>query len=1242
MDYLIVNTSICAYQLWQIKLLYWSFKKVNQSGKFILLVCDDVGHHQENKDFNIKYEDFLLNKDIEMITLPDWAEEWKNKYNDWYGGIPNKYKSVEWLCETNYFNFKDSDKLLFVDPDMCFVKKIEFNDLKDGEIIGQKFPHQQDIFRKYLNFFPDYPEFSDFIKSEGIMYPFCINFLTLKKIYQKYTFYSELIRRRTKEWISEMHALDFSCKSESLSIKLIEDLGTCLAWYSEDRKVIGNILHYPNEIKDKTNKKNLFFKQEYTYKNDKNIDLSLTKYPIDNLLTLNLTQSNTDYLYYLKWNFSEILKDYNGENGYLIITLWPGGFNNLRMSYELGMAIAYLTNRKLVLPPKYTIYSPLYQAYEKNKDESGIEDYFQLEETGVKVLTFKEFCEIKNLKEDIDLVKGMSKLLNYDCVKNVLNFEKVVPPKNFLKNRPYINSKDYFTNEEFIFLDKNLLGDSEQTIYTSFDLEIKKLVSKYARYKTELFDIAWQYINKLKDKSYYAIHIRRNDHQYKHLAVSAETVLENIKDIIPNGAKLYIATDHKDKNFFNLFKEKYDIYFYDDLVSALEHKYSNIISNWIPIIEQLICTRAIKFIGNDLSTLSSLVYKMRGFMNDIEDKNYYINTEKFQESKQCKFIEDQKYIANWARYYKDSWDFNKEKIFVSIASFCDTDVINTIKSLIDEAFDPERVHIGLHLQDNEDFYKKILSYNFKNLKIKFTRKDQTKGVHWARNKIKEELYNDEDYFLQIDSHTRVKKNWDNILINQYKSFGLDKVIISTYPNHFDIPSNDKKYLSFPHNAPLIVTGFFSKDENDNRVKVKNIESLKDYDMINAYWISAGFFFTRKEWVKQIIYSDEITYKGEEDLLTFLSYLNGWNIRLPSEATVWHNYNYKIKKPHDKAGSENPTSGEPYRIHNNEYFLKDRAVELLNYYLFNFSYERSLEDLEHYFNIKLKTPKNTNFKNIIKKENVKVFIWGVNESEKMVKDFSKRLIDTANLYNIKYKFIGIGQKYSKNSDNNRIFLLQEEFKKLDESDIVICLDAKDTLINDSLDSIINKFKLKNTKILISAEKIFTYQWEKYKDKFDKSKTIYKYVNSGTYMGYVKDINYMISEISKLEEFKNTKVDQGVLGVWVYNNLENTELVQLDSDADIFWVTSGEWDDIYNYYSQKDKKPLINIFNNKKPSIIHVTGLQSYEKTYDLLYQNIINSNKIIKTTEIIIPNQTASEQLNPKHKFPKNRIFKKLD
>jgi len=66
--------------------------------------------------------------------------------------------------------------------------------------------------------------------------------------------------------------------------------------------------------------------------------------------------------------------------------------------------------------------------------------------------------------------------------------------------------------------------------------------------------------------------------------------------------------------------------------------------------------------------------------------------------------------------------------------------------------------VVVHLQDTEERYFELLNLNFPGLKIIFTPYYETKGVVWAREKIKECIDN-EPYFLQVDSHSRVKKNW---------------------------------------------------------------------------------------------------------------------------------------------------------------------------------------------------------------------------------------------------------------------------------------------------------------------------------------------------------------------------------------------------------------------------------------------------------------------------------------------------
>lgn len=646
-----------------------------------------------------------------------------------------------------------------------------------------------------------------------------------------------------------------------------------------------------------------------------------------------------DYLYYSKYDFNNIFKFYNGNGGYFIFKPYPAGFNNVRYSLELAVCIAYLTNRTLVLPPPSVLlkgHSPNILTYL---------DFFD-DNLGIKYINFETFSELKNIPLDFQSAKDISKVLDYNGINNIMNFEKIHSLPNIIKNRGELLSQNYFSDDECLFADGNLFGIFYQTLNSSSINELKQLIAKYVRFKSEIFDIAWEFIKYLNDKQYYSIHIRRNDFQYYDVRISCEEILNNIKDIIPIGSKLYIATDHNDYSFFEPLSNNYKLIFYNDIVDKIDLP-TEIKPDWVSLIEQLICSRGISFIANKFSTLSSYIYRIRGYMDDIEDKNYYVNNEVYNLSEQTTFKEYNSFSGNWVREFKDAWNFDQKSIFVSIASYCDSQIIDTLKSLYSESSDINRVFVGVHLQDTQETYDNLLKLNFPNLRIKFTLKENSKGVVWARNKIKEELYSDEDYFLQIDSHSRFKQKWDNILINQYESIKEDKVIITTYPNHFDVPDYEKKYLNTPNNTPLKIHKFLNpQDLSDNRCRAENLPSLNDYEVKETRWCAAGFFFTQKSWVKEVITPDEISFSGEEDFLTFLSYLKGWNLYVPSEATVWHNYDIKIFNSEDE-----------YRERNSKYLIQDKAVELVNDFLFNQIHDRSIKQLEDYFNIILRKPMN---------------------------------------------------------------------------------------------------------------------------------------------------------------------------------------------------------------------------------------------------------------------------------------------
>ena len=901
MLYIIVSSSKCKYQEWQLRLLDWSRRRVGQQGRMIILISEDLAHQNESPQF-------VFGTDVEVIELPDWAHRWKEEHDDWWGGIPNKYESFNWIAK--YYPFKDDDQLLFLDPDMIFLKKVNL-DPGINQIIAQQWIGYRSL--------KNWPQ-----KEQAFMYPFALRFSTLKLIREDFKNYCFRIRKEIGAWESDMWALDYAADSNGVQVEYIDRLGVCTPWKENDLHPPSPIIHFPNVVESKKGKK-LFFKQDYTFQPDQEIKIHEARNSTDRQLLINIAQERTDYIYHVKWDFQDIFKRYHGESGTLILKPWPGGFNNIRMSLELSVCLAYLTNRTLVLPSAYHMYLL--------EGQSSFEDFFELSQLGIKVQSFETFCELHGIEATEAKVRELAKIVDYDGVANVLNFEKMLVPKWFSKGRNVLNAHEVFVEAQHIFLDGKLLGAFYQSIYTSFDEELKKLVAKHVVYRNDIFDLAWEHINYIGDQTYYAIHIRRNDFQYKELFISCEEILNNLKDIVPRYATLYIATDHKELAFFNPLKDYYRIVFYHDIASRLKRSPENI--NCIPIIEQLICSRALKFVGMKLSTLSSYIYRLRGYMADIEDKQYYLNGEPFSETKQLDFKQDLSFMANWAREYKCSWNFNKPHIFVSIASYCDTQLDLTIQDAIEGAADISRVIFGVHLQDTEETRRKLQASNYPNLRIKFTPKELSKGVLWARNCIKRELYQDEDYFLQIDAHTRFKKNWDNILVNQYQSLEDPKAIITTYPNAFEISDQDKTYLQVKNNSPLIIRKFLTDHWEENRLRPGNEPPLKDYEKKACAWCAAGFVFAPGRWVRDIVLPDEIIFNGEEDLMTYLSYFKGYNLLTPSEACIWHNYNFKNEK-----------TGERYKEFNQN--LKgDDSMHIVNDRLFGYTYTRSLEDLQKF-------------------------------------------------------------------------------------------------------------------------------------------------------------------------------------------------------------------------------------------------------------------------------------------------------
>jgi hypothetical protein len=132
-------------------------------------------------------------------------------------------------------------------------------------------------------------------------------------------------------------------------------------------------------------------------------------------------------------------------------------------------------------------------------------------------------------------------------------------------------------------------------------------------------------------------------------------------------------------------------------------------------------------------------------------------------------------------------------IFVQIAAYRDPQLRATIEDMLAQAKKPKNLRIGVARQFHpEDGFDDLSDYEkdsrFRILNIPHL---ESKGVCWARHQV-QQLYGNETYTLQIDSHMRFEKNWDDEMIKMIKKLqkkGHKKPLLTGYVSSFD-PDND--------------------------------------------------------------------------------------------------------------------------------------------------------------------------------------------------------------------------------------------------------------------------------------------------------------------------------------------------------------------------------------------------------------------------------------------------------------------
>jgi hypothetical protein len=398
------------------------------------------------------------------------------------------------------------------------------------------------------------------------------------------------------------------------------------------------------------------------------------------------------------------------ETKYITFEADPGGWNNIRMSTEIFFVMAAATGRTLVLPPK----SPFYLLGTGVEHAREFGNFYPLSnpqlQKRVNVISMKEFIEregkgiLKLSDEELEKLLPVAELCIYkpnspilcDNLYKVLRERGLQPDMHGAKSC-FIFDKDHFQGKEIsddvkegvkrfcgekrkpTFYDQSLhepslihwnAADMPHRVLSHFytfiyftdpkiDNNYKRFVRDFMHYVDGIYCAAGKIVHALNDevKGWSSLHVRRGDLQYKEVKFSAAQWYNNTKEVWHKGEVLFIATDERNKTFFDDIKKHHEIRFLDDYWDVA--KLGDLDSDFLGMVDTIVASHGRAFAGTWFSTFTGYITRMRGYLGHSMQDTWYSWLPRKDAFQEWKYPEGnypaREWPIGWAAIDGDKW-----------------------------------------------------------------------------------------------------------------------------------------------------------------------------------------------------------------------------------------------------------------------------------------------------------------------------------------------------------------------------------------------------------------------------------------------------------------------------------------------------------------------------------------------------------------------------------------------------------
>jgi hypothetical protein len=245
-------------------------------------------------------------------------------------------------------------------------------------------------------------------------------------------------------------------------------------------------------------------------------------------------------------------------------------------------------------------------------------------------------------------------------------------------------------------------------------------------------------------------------------------------------------------------------------------------------------------------------------------------------------------------------------IFVQIVAYRDPELLPTIVDCLAKAKYRKQITFGICWQRHPSEHYLDGIRGRKAFRIDEVDCRESRGLGWARSRV-QQLYNHEEFTLQLDSHHRFLENWDHYLMQACELTGSAKPIVTTYAGVYDPKSNERNQA-----APYKMVADRFTDAGTILFRPHEIpDSEQLVAPIPARFVSGHFFFTLGKHCAEYQYDPSLYFAGDEISLSIRSYTLGYDLFHPHRTVIWHEYsrNGRVKHwdDHVRSASSEGTS-----------------------------------------------------------------------------------------------------------------------------------------------------------------------------------------------------------------------------------------------------------------------------------------------------------------------------------------------